>query len=126
MNDARTKPVGLRDALAKKFIDTLTADFDEHCATVIKTLREDKLYDYARIVVSLLPKEITVDDSQLKEMPDDELAAVLSALRSVVAARLAAASGEGDAAERHEGAPGRGPGILRDGASEDQDQERGD
>jgi hypothetical protein len=104
MNDARTKPVGLRDALAKKFIDTLTADFDRNCTTVIETLREDKVYDYLRIVVSLLPKEIVVDDSQLEEMPNDELAAVLTAVRSLIAARHAAPPAEGDGAEDGDGA----------------------
>src|SRR5258706_12460961 len=121
MTHSSAKPVGLRDALARKFIDTLTADFEQNCSTVIKTLREDKAYDYLRIVVSLLPKEIVVDDSQLEEMPDDELAAVLSAVRSLIAARHAAPLAEGDGAESGGGAPGYESRTVRDRASQDTD-----
>ena len=95
MPDARNRPVGLGQAAAKRFIDALAADLESNCADVIKEIREDKPYDYFRIVVSLLPKELSIENSNLEEMTDEELADILNTVRSLIATRLATSPGEG-------------------------------
>ena len=122
MASARIKPAGLGQAVTRTLIDTLTADLAENCANVLKTVREDKPYDYLRIVVSLLPKELSATGSNLEEMTDEELGDILNAVRSLIAARSAAPAGEGDAASRAGSAPQHRSGILRLAAPADQDQ----
>ena len=98
MPHARNRPVGLGQAAAKRFIDALAADLESSCADVIKEIREDKPYDYFRIVVSLLPKELSIENSNIEEMTDEELADILNTVRSLTATRLATSPGEGDQA----------------------------
>ncbi len=98
MPHARNRPVGLGQAAAKRFIDALAADLESSCADVIKEIREDKPYDYFRIVVSLLPKELSIENSNIEEMTDEELADILNTVRSLIATRLATSPGEGDQA----------------------------
>jgi hypothetical protein len=98
MPHARSRPAGLGQAAAKRFIDALAADLESNCADVIKEIREDKPYDYFRIVVSLLPKELSIENSNIEEMTDEELADILNTVRSLIATRLATSPGEGDQA----------------------------
>ena len=98
MPHTRNRPVGLGQAAAKRFIDALEADLEFNCADVIKKIREDKPYDYFRIIISLLPKELSIEDSNLEEMTDEELADILNTVRSLIATRLATSPGEGDQA----------------------------
>jgi hypothetical protein len=95
MPHARNRPVGLGQAAAKRFIDALAADLESNCADVIKEIRQDKPYDYFRIVVSLLPKELSIENSNIEEMTDEELADILNTVRSLTATRLATSPGEG-------------------------------
>jgi hypothetical protein len=94
MPHARQRPLGFGQATAKRFLDALAADLEAKCQDVIATIRDQKPYDYLRIAVSLLPKELPVDDSNLDEMTDEELADILNTVRSLIAARLAAPPGE--------------------------------
>src|SRR3954466_10417744 len=98
MPPTRSRPVGLGQAAAKRFVDALATDLEANCADVIKEIREDKPYDYFRIVISLLPKELPIENSNLQEMTDEDLADILNTVRSLIATRLATSPGEGSQA----------------------------
>ena len=98
MPQTRNRPAGLSQAVAKRFIDALAANLETNCAGVIEEIRKDKPYDYLRIIVSLLPKELPIENSNLEKMTDEELADTLNTVRSLITTRLATAPGEGDEA----------------------------
>jgi hypothetical protein len=56
------RPKGSRHKLGELFIKALADDFEKHGVGVIERLRAEKPEAYARIVASLLPKEISGAD----------------------------------------------------------------
>jgi hypothetical protein len=122
MSKARNRPVCLGQAAAKGIIDALAADLKAYCANVITKIREDKPYDYFRIIISLLPKEFPIESSNLDDMTDEELEDILNTVRSLIAARLATSPGEGDETQGTGSSPQRESGILCEPAPHDPDQ----
>lgn len=93
------RPKGSRNQLAEHFIADLQADWEEHGVEAIKQMRENNPADYVKVVAGILPKELNVKTSVVEEMSDDELAAGIAALQSLIAAQ---AFGEGEgAATKH-------------------------
>jgi hypothetical protein len=87
---------GSRNKLGEAFIQALYADFDQHGVKAIRQVREDRPHEYLKVVASILPKELNVNTRQVEEMSDDELAAGIAALQSILAAQAAR---EGDGAK---------------------------
>jgi len=63
------RPKGARAKLGEDFLKALLADFNEpneegtlNGIEAIKSLRTDKPADYARVIASILPKELTGED----------------------------------------------------------------
>lgn len=77
----RTK--GTRNKLGEAFLQAMHADFEQHGPKVIETVRLEKPDQYLKVIASILPKELNVNTSALGDMSDDELVAVLSAMRSI-------------------------------------------
>jgi len=96
------RPKGSRNALGEDFISTLQADFKEHGAQVVETVRTERPADYLKVVASILPKEINVNKTALQELSDDELAGILDAVRLQVLSGVHAGAGDGsDPSKRH-------------------------
>jgi len=91
----RTRPLSIRQALGKTFLAELEADLAQHGRDLIAKLREERPYDYTKIIVGLLPDELAFERT-LEELPDDEMARLLDVLRSLVHASPATSSREGD------------------------------
>jgi hypothetical protein len=89
MNNSRAKPPGLREAIAKAFLDAFAEDLGRHAGSAIQRVREDKPTDYLRIAVSLLPKEWQNGALNLDDMSDEELSAALGEVRALIAAKAA-------------------------------------
>ena len=51
---------------------------------VIVSVRKDDPSTYLRVIASILPKELTVSNTPLDEISDDELLEVLVKLRSII------------------------------------------
>ena len=51
------RPRGSKDAITKAFLDTITADFEEHGAAVVEGARERNPNEYLRVIASILPKD---------------------------------------------------------------------
>jgi hypothetical protein len=80
---------GARHKISTALLEAFAADFAENGAETIKITRLERPTEYLKIAVSLLPQEFEITDSRLQELPDDELNAVIEAIRAGIAARNA-------------------------------------
>lgn len=83
------RPKGSRNKLGEDFISALQADFAQHGSKTIETVREERPHEYLKVVASILPKELNVNTNRVEEMSDDELAAGIAALQSILASQTA-------------------------------------
>jgi len=90
------RPKGSRNKLGEHFITALQADWEEHGAAAIATVRQERPSDYLKVVASILPKELNVRVDPLEEMDDDELTAILAAARAVSRVHQEAGTREGE------------------------------
>lgn len=80
---------GSRNKLGEDFVAALQKDFEAHGEMVIETVRTEKPDAYLKVIASILPKELNVNTSRVEEMSDDDLAAGIAALQSILAAQAA-------------------------------------
>ena len=83
------RPKGSRNKIEKDFLAELAADFAEldengrkRGRTAIAEMRETKPADYVRAIVTLMPKELNVNQNPLGELTDDELEDAISLIRA--------------------------------------------
>ena len=81
--------MGSRNKLQGDFLKALAADFAEHGAGVIKIARIEKPIEYLKVIASVLPKEIVVEQSVLADLSDEELANHIALLQRIQAGKLA-------------------------------------
>lgn len=89
------RPVGARNKLGEAFLEALHDDFIAHGASAIIETRTDKPDQYLKVIASILPREMTLNLNDNKELTDDELIERIRHLQSVIAPFLA--DGTGDA-----------------------------
>lgn len=75
------RPKGSRNRLQGDFMRELADDFAANGKAAIETCRKEKPDKYLAIVASLMPKEVDVRRTA-EDLTDDELAAIVGALRS--------------------------------------------
>lgn len=90
------RPKGSRNKLGEAFFSALHDDFEKHGPDAIVKVRMERPHEYLKVVASILPKELNVNTRAVEEMSDDELAAGIAALQSLLAAQGIA---EGSGAE---------------------------
>ena len=83
------RPLGSRNKLQGDFLKALAADFAEHGAGVIKIARIEKPIEYLKVIASVLPKEIVVEQGVLADLSDEELANHIALLQRIQAGKLA-------------------------------------
>jgi hypothetical protein len=54
------KPLGPRNTLKVRFINTLLEDFDKHGAEVLAKLRLENPVQYVNAVIAVLPKDVNI------------------------------------------------------------------
>jgi hypothetical protein len=94
---------GYRKKLSAAFLRALAADFAEHGADALIATREKDPAAYARIVASLLPKEVEVASHPLDDLPDEELKAMIDHIRAGLG--FAAAVAESESEDTDTGGP---------------------
>ena len=57
----RMGPLGIRHSLARSFLAALEADFKENATSVIQEVRNERPFDYLKIVIGPLHSEIVND-----------------------------------------------------------------
>jgi hypothetical protein len=90
------RPLGSRNKLQGDFLKALAADFAEHGAGVIKIARIEKPVEYLKVIASVLPKEIVVEQSILADLSDEELAQHISLLQRLRARPDSTTESDGD------------------------------
>jgi len=81
------RPKGSRNKLGEDFIAALAADFETHGIATIAKVRKEKPHEYVKVVAGILPKEMNIRATAVEELSDDELAAGIAALQSILAAQ---------------------------------------
>lgn len=91
---------GSRNKLSADFISAMAKDFEEHGSDVIRIVRTEEPATWLKIVASMLPKELDINDSRLKDVSDEELDLLIEIAKQRLSARgdvAGADSGEGQA-----------------------------
>src|SRR5690349_14551638 len=78
--------------LSNALLEALAADFEQYGEEAVKITRVERPAEYLKIVAGIMPKELEITDSRLKEIPDDELDGFIELLRQ---RRIAARDAEG-------------------------------
>lgn len=73
---------GARNRLSTDLIEALAQDFREHGMEAVRICRIEKPNEYLKIVASLIPRELEITDSRLKEISDDELERLIELTRA--------------------------------------------
>src|SRR5262245_21939164 len=83
----RGRVKGSRNRLAYGFVEALQRDFEEHGEAVIRIVRVERPAEYLKVIASILPKELEISDSRLKELSDEQLDALLALVEGRLADR---------------------------------------
>ena len=86
---------GSRDKIATALLEAIAKDFEQHGEEVVRIARVERPTEYLKVVASLLPKEFEITDSRLKEIPDDELDALIEVARQRISTSLPGDAGDG-------------------------------
>jgi hypothetical protein len=74
------RPKGSRNKLSECFLKALADDFDANGIAVIEKVREDRPHEYLKIVATVLPKHMQLEDltprRRAEDLTDDELASI--------------------------------------------------
>jgi hypothetical protein len=79
------RPAGTRNKLTTMLLNALVADFEQFGPAAVKIMRIEKPSEYVRVIASLVPKELLVQESALSEMSDDDLVESLAIIRRLKA-----------------------------------------
>lgn len=67
------RPKGARNKLGEQFLSDLYALWEREGAAVLQEVREESPKDLAKLVASILPKELNVRIDDLDELTDEQL-----------------------------------------------------
>jgi hypothetical protein len=74
------RPKGARNKVSEKLLEALAEDFDTHGKEVIEKVRVERPHDYLKIVASLVPKQMEIENRRpqlrAEDLTDDELATI--------------------------------------------------
>ena len=82
-----SRPPAIVQEIGRTLVAALAEDLKANCRNVIKALRRKSSYEYLRIMLSVVPKELEEIEPGLAEMSDSELATMLATVRSLIAAQ---------------------------------------
>jgi hypothetical protein len=76
------RPKGSRNKVSEKLLEALAIDFEDHGKEVIEIVRAERPADYLKIIASLVPRQMEIDDlrtsRKAEDLSDNELAAIAS------------------------------------------------
>src|SRR5262245_29405724 len=74
---------GARNKLQTTLLEELATDFERHGAGVIRICRVEKPIEYLKAVISVLPKELIVEQSNLADLTDEQVTAYIGILQTM-------------------------------------------
>lgn len=89
------RPKGSRNKFGEQFIEDFLADWEQHGAAAIRTVREERPQDYLKAAVAILPKEVKVVPGEFEDLSDDELTRYIRALGRAIGLEIADGEGAG-------------------------------
>lgn len=78
------RPKGSRNKLGEAFLEAMHADFEQHGANVIETVRKEKPDQYLKVVASILPKDLNVNINNTDDLTDEQLIQRIRQLDSAI------------------------------------------
>ena len=84
---------GSRNKLSADFVDALRVTFEQYGIEAMRIAVVEEPVQFLKIIASVLPKEIQIDDNSLKDIPNDQLDAFIEFARKYLAGSLGSASG---------------------------------
>lgn len=81
------RPKGSRNKLGEAFIADMYEAWQAKGKETIDRVIEERPHEFIKAVAGILPKELNVNTQPVQELSDDELAAALVTLRSLVASQ---------------------------------------
>ena len=82
------RPKGSRNKLSDAFLQALADDFEAHGKGVVEKVRTERPQDYLKIIASVMPKRMEVEDvgppCRAADLSDDELAAIIAGAKLTV------------------------------------------
>jgi hypothetical protein len=67
------RPRGARSKLGEEFLTDLYEDFIEHGRAAIERVRQEEPTTYIRVIASLVPKELKIENSRFANMSEEEI-----------------------------------------------------
>jgi hypothetical protein len=93
------RAIGARSKLTEKFLTALHDSFEKYGAEVIDQVRAEQPAVYLKIIAAVIPRELRVAaTSPLQDVTDEQLTAILDAVRRQLLARAGSSSSEGSEA----------------------------
>jgi hypothetical protein len=71
--------------LSSKLLNDLYLSFVEHGPAAIEQLRQERPWDYLRIIASLVPKQVEIQTDPFDGISDTDLAAIVALAQSQTA-----------------------------------------
>ena len=81
------RPKGSRNKLGEEFVAAMYEDFMAHGPEAIMKVRNEHPAVYLKVLALILPKELHIKQTNLEDIPEEELIEYLAAVRSVIAAQ---------------------------------------
>ena len=88
------RPKGSRNKLNAAFFDNLLTVYAESGIDCLRIAAKEEPVQFVKIIASLMPKEVEIQQSQLHELTDEQLAAIDLLLRDALANRAEREGGE--------------------------------
>jgi len=74
------RPKGARGKLGETFLNALAEDFATNGIGVIEAVRQERPHEYLKIIATILPKQMQLEDltprKKAEDLTDDELASI--------------------------------------------------
>jgi hypothetical protein len=80
---------GSRNKLGADFLYALQREFEQYGESVVRRARCDDAIGFLKVIASVLPKELEITDSRLRELSDAELDSVIGFIRGRLAGSVA-------------------------------------
>jgi hypothetical protein len=87
---------GTRNRIATKIYEDFLADYEQFGAEAWRITRAEDPVKYLQLGISLLPKELEITDSRLKDIPDDELDSLIEIAKRRIPSRISGDAGSGE------------------------------
>src|SRR5262245_28212735 len=81
------RPRGSRNKLSEAFLQDLQAHWQQYGKDAIHQLYKSRPHEYVKIVASLCPKEMHIEQNALDSLADDEVLEALAVVRELMAER---------------------------------------